>query len=89
MSIFSRLLLSCTCRGVELQVGEAPHPVAQWLDELESVYEAEIMTTLQSKSLASDLARQVTNMAVTTSDTVRQLHLRTKTISMELSKLSQ
>lgn len=76
-------------RGGNIEEPRVGHSVAQWLDELETVYEAEIMTTLQSKSLASDLARQVTNMAVATSDIVMKLHKSTKAIAAELGKFSQ
>ncbi|KAL0272723.1 UNVERIFIED_CONTAM: hypothetical protein PYX00_005585 [Menopon gallinae] len=51
------------------------------------MYEAEIMTTLQSKSLATDLTRQVTNMAATTSETIRKLHQKTRIISAEFSRV--
>ncbi|KAK6626100.1 hypothetical protein RUM43_006404 [Polyplax serrata] len=61
--------------------------VKHWLAEMETMYEAEVMTTLQSKSLATDLTRQVTNMADTTSYTVKKLHQKTKIISLEFSKL--
>nr|CAD7264000.1 unnamed protein product [Timema shepardi] len=62
-------------------------PVRRWLGELRVLYETECMNTLQSKSVAVDLNKQVTAMAATTTDTIRMLQDRTRLISVEFSKL--
>ncbi|XP_054262354.1 protein inscuteable homolog [Macrosteles quadrilineatus] len=64
-----------------------PPPVQQWCRELRLLCEPECTTTLQSKSLTADLSRQVTLMAATTTEAVRTLQQRTRTISHEFTKL--
>lgn len=50
-----------------------PPPVAKWLEELSKLYEAECMITLQSKSLAADLSRQVAESATQATVTLKSL----------------
>nr|CAD7461562.1 unnamed protein product [Timema tahoe] len=66
---------------------EPCNPVQHWLGDLRVLYETECMNTLQSKSVAVDLNKQVTAMAATTTDTIRMLQDRTRLISVEFSKL--
>ncbi|XP_067000307.2 protein inscuteable homolog [Anabrus simplex] len=65
----------------------ADGPVRYWLTELATVVEPECTTTLQSKSLAADLGRQVAVMAAAATDTVHTLQERTRLISQEFAKL--
>lgn len=62
-------------------------PVKCWLNEVEQLYEPECMTTLQSKSIANDLARQVTQIADNLTMPIKDMLHHSRIILVEFNKI--
>lgn len=58
-----------------------------WLNEVDQLYEPECMTTLQCKSIANDLARQVAEMAENLTNPIRNMLAHSRIIIKEFNKI--
>lgn len=63
--------------------------VSHWLKELRTLYEAECMNTLQSKSLPGDPARLPAHVPPTARHAVRAIQRRAHAVSTEFARLCQ